>query len=450
MAPAPVHPDPLGRLQGLCLWGRALAFDLGTSRAVSSLSAALLDALYRIVRLTGNREKALRVAMLAHRLSLRVQLSAAPTALQDRIEQRLRASLATGAFSHLARPPADSDFSGELERRAMVLKVPRLAGDGRVTERGVFLITFTHLFGELAHQVDVAQLTREYTLVLEPSWSGYAIPEILQFAETAVTPVFVMATEPRDFAFLERFDPQLVPLPFGASNWVDPEVFRPTPGWHRVFDAGYIGFWGAVKRHHALFRAMRRLGDPTYRVALIGGPWEGTRHEVAALARLYGVLPQLTFFEKLTPEEVSEVIGQCKVSLLLSRKEGSNRGLFESMFAGTPALLIRENLGVRKDYLTEETGRIVPERELASALRWFRDHGGDFEPRPWAMANISPTATTAALNEALRKHAAARGEDWTVDCVRKANRPEVTYLNGDDRRRLPSVAAILSQYARLA
>jgi glycosyltransferase involved in cell wall biosynthesis len=259
-----------------------------------------------------------------------------------------------------------------------------------------------------------------------------------------------MATETRDFSFIERFDERLVPLPFGASDWVDPDVFRPVGGTEKPFDAGYIGFWGAVKRHHALFRALRRLQRPDFRVALIGGAWEGTAEEVAALADSYGVRGQLTFFERLAPSEVSEVIGQCKVSLLLSRKEGSNRGLFESMFAGTPALLLRENLGVRQSYVNAQTGRIVPERELPEALLWFRKHWQEYRPREWALEHISPLATTRKLNDYLRRSAASLGEPWTTDCVPKTNRPEVTYLHAGDRDRMPTVRDVMATYRRSA
>lgn len=448
MLPTPAQPGPSRLARGLRLRVRAALFDLITGRSGTWLAVALLTAAWRLFDLAGRPDRALHLAMLTHRLSLRLQPGPAPTGAQHRIEERFRRAVTTGAFTRLAAPAPGVDHSAELAWRALVLKAPRQDAPGRVAERGVLLLTFTHLFGELARLVDISRLSRVYTLVLEPSWSGYAHAEILQFAESSDTPVFVQATEPRDYALLERFHPRLVPLPFGASNWVDPEVFMPPADAERVFDAGCIGFWGAVKRHHVLFRALRRLDDAGYRVALIGGAWQGTKEEIAALARTYGVLDRLTFFEQLTPTQVSEVIGRCRVNLLLSRKEGSNRGLFEGMFAGTPALLLAENLGVRQDYVNPRTGRIVPEGDLVEALRWFRTGWSAFTPRDWALEHLSPEATTRDLNAHLRRRAEADGEPWTIECVPKTNRPEVMYLRPEDRDRLPPVAHVLGSFVR--
>lgn len=400
------------------------------------------------LRLGIERQLGMRLSLLAHRLSLRLQRGVEPTRLQARIEGAVKAALPSGTFTQAAWRAAAPGLEEDLHRRAIILKAPRRDEAGRVEERGVLLVTFTHLFGELTRSVDLQRLRQDYTLVLEPSWAGCALPEILQFAEGDGPPVYVMATEDRDFGLIERFSPRLVPLPFGASNWVDPEVFRPHPDLPKRFDAVYIGFWGAVKRHHALFRSLRALADPTFRVALIGGAWEGRSEEVATLARRYGVLAQLEFFEQLTPGEVSQVVASAKVSLLLSRKEGSNRGLFESMFCDVPGLLIRENLGVRNDYLNEATGRVVPERDLAQTLAWFREHWRQFTPRQWATAHLAPEVTTAALNAALRRQAALGREPWTTDCVPKLNRPEVTYLRPADASHLPTTRQVLAEYAR--
>jgi len=395
--------------------------------------------------LAGRRARGLLLLLQAHRISMRLQPTGEPTRTQRAVEALLRLEVGTGVFPRLALAP-DGRFDAELEWRAIVLKAPRHDAQGEVLERGVLLVTFTHIFGVLPRLLDLARLAEGYTLVLEPSWSGYAIAEVLQFAELVSHPVFIQATEERDFRFLQRIDARLVPLPFGASDWVDDRVFLPAAAAERRFDAGYIGFWGAVKRHHALFRALRQMGDPSFRVALIGGAWEGTAEEVAGLARWYGVLQQLAFFQGLRPDEVSRVIGACKVSILLSRKEGSNRGLFESMLSGTPVLLLQENIGVRKEYVNDRTGRIVPETALADALAWFRHHWSEFAPREWALEHIAPVATTARLNAALRARARDAGEPWTADCVAKTNRPEVTYYHPGDAQVLPSIASLLERY----
>ena len=200
-------------------------------------------------------------------------------------------------------------------------------------EKGALLVKNTQQFRVFRELVDVAAVLRDYVLILEPSWSGYAQRDILYFAQFSTEPIVVMATGEQDYRFLERLPTNLVPAPFGASDWANPAVFRPLEGTDKRYDAVLVARWSLVKRHHVLFRALRRLDDPSYRVALIAPSWVGDtdRRSIEALMDQMAVTGQITVLEDLSPEGVNEVFNQARVSLLLSRQEGSNRSLFEGL-----------------------------------------------------------------------------------------------------------------------
>jgi len=113
--------------------------------------------------------------------------------------------------------------------------------------------------------------------------------------------------------------------------------------------------------------------------------------------------------------------------VLLSLKEGSNRALFEGMFAGTPAILLEKNIGVNKDYINEKTGKLVKERELAESIIHFKKYWQSYDPRSWAMNNISPEKTTEKLVAAINY--IDKGVKFTLgDIDTKVNQPEVGYF----------------------
>jgi hypothetical protein len=136
-------------------------------------------------------------------------------------------------------------------------------------------------------------------------------------------------------------------------------------------------------------------------------------------------------FEDLDPSGVNEILNQARVNLLLSRQEGSNRSLFEGFFAGVPGLAFADHVGIPKTHFTPQTGRLIATHELTDALRHFRAHWSDYDPRPWALANIAPESSTATLNLALKRLAVERGESWTADIVAKCNRPTLHYYPDD-------------------
>jgi hypothetical protein len=163
----------------------------------------------------------------------------------------------------------------------------------------------------------------------------------------------------------------------------------------------------------------------------------------------YHLRDRVTVFEDLEPAGVNEILNQSKVNLLLSRQEGSNRSLFEGFFAGVPGLAFANNIGIALDHFTPQTGRLITEHELPSALLYFREHWREFDPRQWALANITPEVTTATLNKFLKQLALERGEPWTQDIVPKSNRPDMGYYpDENDGHGFATIEDLFARYAR--
>jgi hypothetical protein len=212
-----------------------------------------------------------------------------------------------------------------------------------------------------------------------------------------------------------------------------------------------IARWTRLKRHHLLFRALSRIADPSYKVALVGSNIAGDTDRSAILSMIdeYKLTRQVVVFEELEPEGVNEILNQSKVNLLLSRQEGSNRSLFEGFFAGVPGLAFANNIGIPVSHFTPQTGRLITKDELPGALLYFREPWGRFDPRPWALANIAPEVTTARLNLVLTQLAQERNEPWTRDIAGKTNRPELHYYPDEgDGAGLVAIEDLMAQYAR--
>jgi hypothetical protein len=364
----------------------------------------------------------------------------------------IRACAADGLMESLPADQTDPSRvdPGLFREAGIVLKAPRCE-DGRVVERGVLLLKNTERLDTFRRCVAMAALLKRYTLILEPSWSGYANPKLLSFCVFRDHPIVVMSPCQADYEFLERLNSNLRPIAAGASDWVDPRVFRPLGRPEPRFDAVMIARWTLVKRHHLLFPALHHIADPSYRVALVASNTAGDtdRHAILSMIDKYRLASQISVFEDLEAAGVNEILNQSKVNLLLSRQEGSNRSLFEGFFAGVPGLAFSNNIGIPLPHFTERTGRLIAEHELPGALLYFRDHWGEFDPRPWALANIAPEVTTAKLNLILRQLAQQRHEPWTRDIVCKCNRPELLYYPDEsDGHGFATIEELVKRYRR--
>lgn len=391
----------------------------------------LLAPARRALFLVGATTRALNLTMLQHRLTSSDSLTA-------EIRARLPKILSCPPSRLMSPPCGDPDLH---KRRAIVLQPPEVDGNG--IRKGVLLITFTETFKFFHSSIDIEKLMRYFRIVLEPSWSGYCLPEIL-FWTKYNQPIIVQASEHRDRRFLKALGTCLVPISVGASDWVDHRVFRPL-GLPKDYDVIYVANLSPIKRVHAYLKTVKTLlsrGRPV-RAALVLSSWGGNKATFEQLLNLYDLGDWITVFMNLSQPELNELLNRSKVSLLLSKKEGSNRTLFESLFADVPALLLRDNVGVNKEYINQHTGLLVSESELPDAIEHIGKMPRSLSPRTWAMNNIAPEITTQKLCEVLNKQYASDTVSGKPIWV-KVNSPEATYMDSDVSKRVPDIRKLMN------
>lgn len=333
------------------------------------------------------------------------------------------------------------DLPTQFGKRIAVLKEPRPESG----ERGVLFVMFSEMLAPMFSAFDMRRLMADYTIVVEPTWSGYCDADFLRLTQLE-DEVFVLAAQRDDYEFLRRLGSNLVPVPLGCCDWVDPRVSEPYLDNPKEFDIVMNSHWGASKRHHVLFRFLRQA-KRKYKVLLIGGAWEGrTLADARALAEHFGVAEQLTFHEQLPYDRVMDLTARAKVSILLSLKEGSNRAIAESLFCNVPVIVLANHVGGIVKNVVPQTGELVGESGLEAAVeRLLRS---DLEPRAWAVDHISCFRSSALLNDTVRRHTLARGLPWTADIAARSNSPESRYVDAGDAARLGPWNARIGRYLK--
>jgi glycosyltransferase involved in cell wall biosynthesis len=425
-----------------------LQFDSGIARVGTAL-AALAVAL--VFALSGRNGRALELLGTAHRASgvrwvralvERLLKSSGPrpdVGLINRGYAEYLQSLSTGE-SH--RHPRNL-----LGTRVMVVKSPG------PNERGVLVLDYTYSFPIVAKHFDLAELSKRYYIVLEPSWIGFCTPEILLYSRLS-EPVFVETNEPPDIEFLRRISPNFVHVQAQGNCWVDHRIFRPASDVVKDVDVSMVSAWADYKRHAGVFAALgklRRRGRKL-RTLLIGYVGDGTlnREDIVRQARYFGVADQIEIQENLTTEQVTRHLSRSKVHVLWSRREGFNRAIIEAMLTGVPGIL-REghNYGQHYPYINPRTGRFANESTLPNVLSEMCERHTEYDPRAWVMENMTPQIATAAMNDAIKRVALSRGERWSSDiAVRTVQLKLAPYWNPEDAARFREDYAYLQASVR--
>ena len=319
----------------------------------------------------------------------------------------------------------------EAAGRTIVIKWPVFEHDNCL-EKGVLIITFTRTFSYFLRNINLAVLEQYFHIVLEPSWSGYADPDILAFIGR-VKKIIVLSSEIQDRVLINCFPDTFVSTSFGASDWVDTKIFKPAAQ-DKIYDSIYIANTKPIKRVKRYLDAIKKIvdaGNHLYVGCLVCASWGGAKELITKMVDQYGLDRNVVLKFDLSTALVIESLNQSKVNILLSYKEGSNRSLFESMFCGTPVICIYENVGVNKAYINEYTGLLILDINLEQALLWMRNNYSNFDPEKWANENISPVKTTEKLFQVIAsrlKHSSLNKEMFFI----KTNNPEVSYYDYPD------------------
>lgn len=320
------------------------------------------------------------------------------------------------------RPDPDPERQGDLA----VLK----SYDASTGERGVLMVMYGEAMLAMAAVYDLGALASRYQIVLEPSSWGYQEAKLFTYLGSDLD-VLVQSPRRADFEFVESLSTNLSPTRVGAGEWVDPSTFKPRDaGVEAKYDVVMVAAWDPLKRHEVFFHAaskLRRERGRELKFALIGYPMGWGRGQVESLLRRYGLERDCEIYELIPHGEVARVVADSKVSLLLSRQEGANRGIYEGMFCGTPVIVYKQQCGVNLDHVNARTGLLAEDEELADAITHVLEHPEEFDPREWALEHVGYSNATRTINAALRDMAARRGLPWTRDIVAKKNAPNLRY-----------------------
>lgn len=315
----------------------------------------------------------------------------------------------------------------DAEGRAIILSSPYVHEGNLI--KGVALLSFSHTFSFFLSSHYWEILNKNFAFILEPSWAGYADPDILHFAEKA-DHCIIQASEISDRFLINSLFPHVPCLDTGASNWVDHRKFENSPGAvDKEYDAIYVANLNPIKR---VYRSVDYFCEAisknsAFKAVIVCASWgTGSIGGISEYIREKGVQGNIKVLEGMSQEKLIDLERKCKFSILLSLKEGSNRVLFESMFVGIPVICLSENIGVNKTYVNEQTGILANDKNLSQALLFMAENYKKFTPRDWALNNITPEITTDRLKKAI--------DNWFSGSVNgnlkvKVNSPEVTYLD---------------------
>jgi glycosyltransferase involved in cell wall biosynthesis len=414
-------------MQNFLLSARLRILDaLRNNRAVGQLSAAAALA------------KSFVVSALENRLLLRATAyrRASPGVLRDRLGMQLS--------PWLEPPRADiwrkkkigwkrlqHEFTSKALDKSVILKSPAVDG-----EKGVLYVSFEYNWLRLIEHYDLPRMLQEYFLVVASSWSPPDFPLHWMLAHIGPDPVFLQISNQSDIEMHRRFRHNIRPLPIMASDWINPDFYQPRPQQQREIDILMVAGWSLFKRHWLLFRALRKMRRDL-RVVLIGQDSEGrtadnTWHE----AKAFGVADRIEMIRDATIEMVTEQQCNSKASVILSAREGSSVVVTESFFADTPvAMMCNAHIGSRA-YVNRQTGVLLRSETMAAQLSELIEQSASYNPRAWAIANVTCFHSTKTLNSLLREYCSERRIPWTQDIVQLCWRPNPTYVKDADAARM--------------
>ena len=315
-------------------------------------------------------------------------------------------------------------------------------------EKGVIYLRFNESFRQFAALFDLTKIANHYRIVLEPSTWGY-LDEVFHLYVGSGLDVIVQSQDRIDYDVIRQMDSNLHPLRLGAGDWIDPEVFTPATKDGKSYDVVMIASWIRLKRHHILFRALAQHRLSNLRVALIGYPWAGrTRRDIEREARTYGVLQQIDIYENIPHSQVADIIRKSKIAVMLTKREGANRAIYECLLCGVPVVLYRHNRGVNKDIIRSETGVLADDDELGPVMReMIANYTRYNEVARWAASNVGRHVAHKKLNSCLEMIARNNGETYSQG-ICEIGASNSAYVFDSDRIQMESEYVKLYDYFR--
>jgi glycosyltransferase involved in cell wall biosynthesis len=293
--------------------------------------------------------------------------------------------------------------------KAIILKSPVSE-----KEKGILYVTFEGQWIKLLRSGRAEEIAQVYDLVLGPTWSPPHDAALLMAARIWPERLFTLLSNLADASTIRSLSPGLVPVPLLASSWTNPDLYAPYLHLEKTIDILMIASFSQYKRHWLLFETLRKL-PRSLRIVLIGRPVEIKITELQRQARLFGVEDRFELWNNATDDQIAKAICQSRIGLIFSRQEGSCLAVAESMMGGSPVGMFENARIGSKAFINPRTGVLLAQRKLARQVLGFLDRHDRFEPRPWAVENISCRVSNRILNEVLRAEAERSGRPWTRD-----------------------------------
>lgn len=395
-----------------------------------------------LIRLTGNQNYGVKLILKGRRVD---RINRGTQIISNLAKQSGKSKSSYDDLTFCDTGKHIVDYAG----RTLIFKIPLLEDD-KIVEKGVIIFKFTETFVPIYKNLNVSLLSKYFRIILEPSWVGYSVPEILSWTALNNEKVIVQSPYKDDYELLSAINTNLVPISIGPADWVDTSKFFKIHDENSSYDVIYVANFDPIKRVDRYLRALVNISriQPDYKAALVLAGHGSAKREVLATLDCAKKKTKLDVFYNLTQEELNKLFNRSKVNVLLSLREGANKGLAEGLFSGVPALLIEESAGGNYLHVNDRTGRIVPDIEIEKTLLWFKNHYNVFEPNEWAVSHISPSVTTQILSDKLKEIELMEGRNWKSELYPKVNRPELAYLNPEDEWLLSWRGKLLESFSK--
>lgn len=339
---------------------------------------------------------------------------------------------------------ASEKIKKEILDRSIILKKP-LEKNGKVIEKGIILITFSETFALYLRYVDCENVMSDYHLVLEPSWTGHAIAQILGWCKFKEK-VYIQCADKPDFDFINSLQSNLVPIRIGSGEFVDYRIFQPMDS-EKKYELISIANGQAYKRVYAYLKLVKSLKDknPNVRAALVCANRGALIGKIPKLIDLLGLQSSIDYFIDLTQKELSKVIEQSKINILMSYREGASRVLFEAIFSGTPSVIVDRNIGIRKECFTKDSGLVAREKFLVQDIECLLSRVSSLRPREWALKNISPEVSLEKIVNLILS-TEYKMPSFQNQIYYKVNSPEAIYMHSYTDISKPISDGLVSEY----
>jgi glycosyltransferase involved in cell wall biosynthesis len=303
-------------------------------------------------------------------------------------------------------------------------------------EKGVLYVTFENQWIKILRSGQAQEIAKCYDMILGPTWSPPHDASLLAAARIWPGEFYSLLSNLDDAATMRRLSSKIRPLPLLASSWTNPVIYEPYLNLDKTIDILMIATFSKYKRHWLFFDTLRKL-PRTLRVVLIGRPiGERTEASLREEAATFGVADRFELWKGASDDQIAQAICQSRISLIFSRQEGSCVAVAESMMGGTPVGLFRNARVGSKAFVNARTGLLLEQRLLARQILGFLDRHDRYEPRDWAIENISCYASTRVLNRAMCEESRTQGREWTRDVVTMHQNSVPVFVDDDDAREM--------------